>query len=186
MKDVLYLDRLEQAEALLKPQRLDILRALAEPSTCRDIAVQLEQTPQRVNYHVKKLLEHGIVRLLAERQVRGTREGVYQAVARSYWLSPQLVGTVGERSVSDAMGLGHLLDLTEEVQRDVAAVDRTVTDLPSIGISGQIHIRPDQRAQFLDELSRSLQDIFTRYGGRDGDRFKLAVACYPFGKEPHD
>lgn len=39
------------------------------------------------------------------------------------------------------------------------------------------------RQQFLHDLQSTLQDLFTRYGGAEGDAFKLAVACYPKGKE---
>ena len=57
MRDVVYLDQIEQAEALLKPQRIEVLRQLAEPRSCTEVAVELDQTPQRVYYHVKRLLE---------------------------------------------------------------------------------------------------------------------------------
>ena len=45
MRDVLYLEQREQAEILLKPQRIEVLRQLAEPRTCTEIAARLEQTP---------------------------------------------------------------------------------------------------------------------------------------------
>ncbi|MEO6085328.1 MAG: helix-turn-helix domain-containing protein, partial [Umezawaea sp.] len=61
MRDVLYLDRIEQAETLLKPQRVEVLRQLAEPHSCGEVAVQLAQTSQRVYYHVKRLVEAGLV-----------------------------------------------------------------------------------------------------------------------------
>jgi hypothetical protein len=67
----------------------------------------------------------------------------------------------------------------ENVQADVAALDLTRPDLPSIGVSGDIRVRPEQRAAFLDELQHLLQDLFTRYGGAEGDAFRLALACYP-------
>ena len=146
MRDVVFLDQIEQAEALLKPQRIEVLRRLAEPRSCTEVAVELEQTPQRVYYHVKRL-----------------------------------VGRIGLRRTRDRLSLGHLLDLMEDVQADVAALDLTRPDLPSIGVSGDIRVRPDQRAAFLDELQRTLQDLFTRYGGSEGDAFRLAVACYPKG-----
>src|ERR1700748_1166648 len=56
MRDVVYLARLEQAEALLKPQRIEVLRQLAEPRSCTEVAVELDQTPQRAYSHVKRLL----------------------------------------------------------------------------------------------------------------------------------
>ena len=184
MRDVLYLEQIEQAETLLKPQRVEVLRQLAEPHTCTEIAAELGQTPQRVYYHVKRLVDAGLVELVSERRVRGITEGIYQAAARSYWLSPRLVGRLGLRRTQDELSLGYLLDLMEEVQADVAALDRRAPELPSIGVSGEIRVRPDERQQFMDDLRTALQDLFTRYGGAEGDAFKLAVACYP--KEHRD
>src|SRR5690242_17516322 len=178
MRDVVYLDQIEQAEALLKPQRIEVLRQLAEPRSCTEVAGELDQTPQRVYYHVRRLLDAGLVRQVAERRVRGIHEGIYQAAARSYWLSPGLVGRIGLRQTRDRLSLGYLVDLMEGVQADVAALD---LDRPSIGLSGDIRVRPEQRKAFLNELQQTLQDLFTRYGGAEGDAFRLAVACYPKG-----
>jgi DNA-binding transcriptional ArsR family regulator len=181
VREVAYLDRIEQAEVLLKPQRIDVLRQLAEPCSCTEVAGRLDQTPQRVYYHVKRLVEAGLVTQVAERRVRGIAEGIYQASARSYWFSPRVVGRIGLRRERDELSLGYLLDLMEEVQADVAALDRTRPELPSIGVSGEIRVPPEQRQEFLDDLKTTLQDLFTRYGGAEGDAFKLAVACYPKG-----
>ena len=185
MRDVVYLDQLEQAEALLKPQRIEVLRQLAEPRSCTEVAGELNQTPQRVYYHVKRLVEASLVRQVAERRVRGIHEGIYQATGRSYWLSPRLVGRIGLRQTRDQLSLGYLLDLVEDVQAEVAALDLSRPDLPSIGVSGEIRVRPEQRTAFLADLQRTLQDLFTRYGGSEGDAFRLAVACYPKGN-PND
>ncbi|MEQ4304971.1 helix-turn-helix domain-containing protein [Plantactinospora sp. B6F1] len=181
MRDVMYLEQIEQAETLLKPQRIEVLRQLAEPRTCTEVATQLGQTPQRVYYHVKRLVEAGLVDQVSERRVRGIAEGIYRASARSYWLSPRLVGRLGLRKAQDEMSLGYLLNLMEEVQADIAALDRTAPELPSIGVSGEIRVPAEQRQQFLADLQTALQELFTRYGGAEGDAFKLAVACYPHG-----
>jgi DNA-binding transcriptional ArsR family regulator len=206
MRDLLYLERVEQAETLLKPQRIEVLRQLAEPRSCTEVAGRLDHTQQRVYYHVKRLVEHGLVTQVAERRVRGINEGVYQATARAYWLSPGLVGRIGQRQQRDEASLGYLLDLMEEVQSDVAALhsraaqhaeapheqsprraagrragepDADEPDLPSLGVSGAIRVRPDRRPEFMADLKAALQDLFTRYGGAEGDAFRLAVACYP-------
>ncbi|GAA5157105.1 hypothetical protein GCM10023321_34760 [Pseudonocardia eucalypti] len=183
MRDVLYLEELEQAETLLKPKRVEVLRELAEPRSCTEVATRLELTPQRVYYHVKRLTEAGLANQVAERRVRGIVEGIYQATARAYWMSPRLVGRIGERAKRDALSLGFLLDLTEEVQADVgrlATLD-PAPELPSFGLSGEIRVPARRRPEFLRELTAALQDLFARYGGDEGEAFKLAVACYPKG-----
>lgn len=184
MRDLLYLERVEQAETLLKPQRIEVLRQLAEPRSCTEVAARLDQTQQRVYYHVKRLVEHGLVNQVAERRVRGINEGLYQATARAYWLSPRLVGRIGQRQQRDEASLGYLLDLMEEVQSDVAVLHARSAqldepDLPSLGVSGEIRVRPDRRPEFMADLKSALQDLFTKYGGAEGDAFRLAVACYP-------
>ncbi|AIJ24014.1 hypothetical protein [Amycolatopsis methanolica] len=146
------------------------------------MALELDQTPQRVYYQVKRLLDAGLARQVAQRRVRGIHEGIYRAAGRSYWLSPALVGRIGMRQTRDRLSLGYLVDLMEDVQADIAALGLTRPDLPSIGVSGDIRVRPEQRKAFLDELRQTLQDLFTRYGGADGDAFRLAVACYPRGE----
>jgi DNA-binding transcriptional ArsR family regulator len=184
MQDVAYLDRLEQAEALLKPRRIEIMRRLAEPRTCTQVATELGETPQKVYYHVKRLQEAGLVELVDERRVRGITEGIYRAVAETYWLSPRLVGTIGRRRATDELSLGFLLDLAEELQADLAALAAAGSHDPSLGIAGEVRLAPEQRAAFLDDLRGALQGVLTRYGGGEGDPFRIALACYPRGDQP--
>ncbi len=134
MRDVLYLEQIEQAEALLKPQRIEVLRQLAEPRTCTEVAARLGQTPQRVYYHVKRLVDAGLVDLVSERRVRGIHEGIYQA-SRPLLLAVAAPGRPDRRcaKAQDELSLGYLLDLMEDVQADIAALDRTAPELPSIG-----------------------------------------------------
>jgi DNA-binding transcriptional ArsR family regulator len=61
-----------------------VLRQLAEARTCTQVAARLGQSPQRVYYHVKRLVDAGLVDLISQRRVRNLQEGVYRASARSY------------------------------------------------------------------------------------------------------
>ena len=38
---------------------------------------------------------------------------------------------------------------------------------------------PHLRKEFLAELKTTMHTLLTRYGGVEGEAFKLAVACYP-------
>jgi len=179
VKDLLSVEGFEQAEALLKPQRVEVLRHLAEPRSCTEVGARLDQTPQRVYYHVRRLVDAGLVTQVSERRVRGIVEGIYQAAARSYWLSPRLVGTIGGRRARDELSLGSLIELVEDVQTDLAALDHTRPEQPTLGVSGRIALPPERRTEFFDELRTTLADLFTRYGGTEGHQFTLAIAVYP-------
>jgi DNA-binding transcriptional ArsR family regulator len=180
VKELLYLERIEQAEALMKPKRVEVLRRFAEPRTCTQVGADLGESPQAVYYHVKRLQKAGLLELVEERRVRGIVEGVYQAAARSYWVAPELVGRLGaERSPSDQLGLGFLLSLSESLQGDLARLASGPAVLPSFGVAGDVRLAPDQGAAFVADLQRAFQDVLERYGGSAGHTFRLALACYP-------
>lgn len=183
----MYLEDVEQAAVLLKPARLAVLRRMAEEVTCTELATRLGTTPQKVHYHVKALEAAGLVERVAERRVKGILEGIYRARARSYWLSPQLVGRLGgPRRATDQASLGHLIQLAEEVQDEVAALAGGSVDgddVPSLGLSAQIELRDaSERGAFLRDVERTFQDLAEKYGARDGEPahpFRIALACYP-------
>jgi DNA-binding transcriptional ArsR family regulator len=178
--DTLYIDAVEQADALLKPKRVEVLRQLAEPRTCTQVGQVLGDTPQAVYYHVKRLQAAGLVSLVEEHRVRGIIEGIYQSVARSFWVAPAVVGRLGEPRTREALlGLGFLLDLTEEIQRDLAGLAAGPATLPSFGIAGDISLAPEDGAAFVADLQRAFGEVLSRYGGGQGAPFRLALACYP-------
>jgi DNA-binding transcriptional ArsR family regulator len=178
--DTLYIEDVSQADALLKPKRVEVLRHLAEPSTCTVIGESMGETPQAIYYHVKRLQAAGLVTLVEERRVRGIAEGIYQAAARSYWVSPECVGRLGaRRERADLLGLGYLLELSEEVSRDVARLSAAPVTLPSFGIAGDIRLSPQDGAAFVAELQRAFGEVLTRYSGDSGHSFRLVLACYP-------
>ncbi|MEQ8674608.1 MAG: helix-turn-helix domain-containing protein [Aggregatilineales bacterium] len=191
MQDVFYIEDVEQAVALLKPIRIEILKRLDEPRTCPDLAEFFGESAQKVYYHVKALENAGLVEKVDEKRVRGTVEGHYQAKAYSYWLAPQLVGKIGgERMTGDQVSLRVLLDLAEEVHQDIGHLGTKAEvgkNVPSVSLSAHIHL-PDasRRADFLDELQTVFQGLARKYGLPEDDLtitdsagFRLVLMCYP-------
>lgn len=187
MQDVLYVEVAGQAGALLHPLRIEVLKKLAEPRSCPELAKELGETSQKIYYHVKILESAGLVAKVDERRVRGIMEGLYRARAKSYWLSPGLVGKVGgaERA-RDEMSLGFLLSLAEEIQADVARLGERTGEggpVPSLGLSLQIELDDaDERARFLTELQETLQGLAKKYAAKGstlGQEFQVSLVCYP-------
>ena len=191
MQDVLYIDDVDQALTLLKPIRLEILKRMDEPRTCPELADYFGETPQKVYYHVKALESAGLVEKVAERRVRGTVEGHYQASARAYWLAPKLVGQIGgTKAAQDQLSLRVLLDLAEEVHDDIGKLGNRAAvggDVPSLSLSAHIHLpNIHRRAEFLRELQETFQQLARKYGLPDDEPmitdeqgFRLVLMCYP-------
>jgi len=192
MQDVLYIEQVEQAGALLHPLRIELLKRMDEPRTCPELAALFDATAQKIYYHVKALEKAGLVDKVEERRVRGAVEGYYQAKARSYWLAPNLIGQVGgEQTTLDQTSLRFLLTLAEDIQDDMGRLGQRSAvgqDVPSLGLSAHIYL-PDgeRRAAFLEDVQQVFQDLARKYGippdeaGAElaGKGFRLILACYP-------
>ncbi len=193
MQDVFYIEDVEQALMLLKPQRLELLKLLDEPRTCPELADYFGESAQKIYYHVKSLEKAGLVEKTDEKRVRGVVEGYYQARARSYWLAPQLVGKIGSpHRAQDQMSMRVLLDLTEAMHDDIGRLANHAAEtgqhMPTLSLSAHIHL-PDagRRADFMRDVQAMVQDLARKYGLPDDDiqvetdeqGFRLAVICYP-------
>jgi DNA-binding transcriptional ArsR family regulator len=187
MHELLYIDDVERAGLLLKPLRIELLRLMTEPRTCPELGQRLGETPQKIYYHVKVLEHADLVEKVAERRVGGIMEGLYQAVARSYWLSPKLVGQIGgEGAARDQLSLGYIVGLAEQLQSDIGTLARRIdVDTPSLGLAAEIYLEDGaRRAAFLEELRASVQALAEKYGALSGEErdprtFRLMIACYP-------
>jgi Helix-turn-helix domain len=190
MRDVIYIEAVDQAATLLNPLRLGLLKHLAEPRSCPELAGFVGETAQKVYYHVKALERVGLVKKVGERRVRGMVEGRYQAKGRSYWLSPALVGRIGSRGrARDQFSLGFLLTLAEELQADIGHLSEVdAEEVPSLGLSAEIHLADSaRRTAFLQEVQHTFEALARKYGARGpeevshskGQSFRLVLACYP-------
>ena len=187
MQDVFYIEEIEQATALLKPMRVEILRRLDEPRTCPQLAGFFGESAQKIYYHIKALEQVGLVEKTDERRVRGAVEGHYQAAAKSYWLAPSLVGQIGGEQVAENQSnLRLLLSMTEDVQADLGKLGRLVDiEIPSLGLSAQIELTDAAtRSAFMKDVQNAFQGLAEKYGAAtdvasDTEMYRLALMVYP-------
>ncbi len=187
-QDILMVDSVDQAAVMMKPLRIAMLREMAEPRSCPELARTFSETPQKMYYHVKVLERAGLVERSGERLVHGIREGFYRAKAESYWLSPGLVRRLGRKqSAQDQTSLRMLAGHAEEMIEDVARLaERSASGehVPSASLGVEIAL-PDveRRGEFLEELRATFEAIAKKYtsdgNAETGEVFRFTLACYP-------
>jgi DNA-binding transcriptional ArsR family regulator len=180
------LDDPEQVAALAHPLRVAILDALRTPDSAAGVARAIGDTRQKVNYHVKALLDAGLVQLVGERRTGNFVEQLYQAVASSFMVSARLA-CGGDRRVEalrSQLPLEHLVELGERIQHDaIGLLDRAAfdgEDIPSLSVEASVRF-PDaaSRNEFMREYAELLRPLLTKHSSRTGDAFHVAVAVYP-------
>jgi DNA-binding transcriptional ArsR family regulator len=177
------------AVAALEPVRARLLAELARPGSASTLAGRVGLTRQRVNYHLRTLEAHGLVRLVREQRRRGLTERVMQASAAGYVVSPGALGqaAVAPERTADRLSASYLVALAARVVRElgdlVRRADRAGKRLATLSLETQVSFRSaSHRAKFTRELADAVSALVARYHDPDapgGRAYRLIVVAHP-------
>src|SRR5436305_13716728 len=94
MLDIQVIDDPAAATVALEPMRSRLLSELAVPASAATLATRVGLARQKINYHLRALEAHGLVRLAGARKWGGLTERLVVATAASYVVSPSALGPV--------------------------------------------------------------------------------------------
>lgn len=185
-----------QATVLVQhPLRRRILAAAREPVSATELAAQLGQARQKVNYHVKQLAKAGLLRPAGRRMRRNLVERKYQATAQTYVLSPEILGPVAAsgREASDVYSASYLLGLSSLAQGELSAVTeaarRAGVRVLTLSVMSEIRFESaEQRGEFGAALTEAVTEVIARHTSANrgitgepgkGRPYRFILGCYP-------
>jgi DNA-binding transcriptional ArsR family regulator len=190
MVDVEVIEDPAAAVVALDPVRARLLAELAEPASAAALAARVGFARQKINYHLRTLEAHGLVRPAGERRWGGLTERLLVATAASYVVSPAALGeaaTDPERA-ADRLSARYLIAVGARIVREVAALTRRAEAedklLPTLALDAEIGFRSaDDRAAFTRELTAALTDLAARYHDPTGRPHRVVVAAHPIDSD---
>jgi DNA-binding transcriptional ArsR family regulator len=196
--DVQVIDDPASAAVALDPARSRLLAELAEPASAAALAVRLGIPRQKLNYHLRTLEQHELVRVAEKRKWGGLTERLLVATATSYVISPAAMGDVAAdpRRTGDRLSASYLIALAARIVREVGGLLRRAQEqekrLATLAIDTEIRFRsPEDRAAFTRELTESITRLVARYHDTDspgGRAHRLVLVAHPLpqklSKEP--
>lgn len=179
---------------MLDPTRLRLLRELDSPDSATGLARRLGLPRQRVNYHLRALEKARLVQEVEQRRKGNCVERMVQATARSYLISPEVLGALGAdpSRVPDRFGAAYLIAAAAQTIREVAEARRRadLAGQPVATLAFQVDVRfasaDDQRA-FAEELAHQVARLAAEYhddSAPHGPLYRLQVAGYPAPTRP--
>ena len=194
--DVEVIDDPAAAVVALDPVRARLLAALAEPGSAATLAPRVGLTRQKVNYHLRALEAHGLVRQVEERRWGGLTERLFAATAASYVVSPGALGAAASdpARASDRLSARYLIALAARIVREVgdarqprrargqAAGDaraRHRDPLPLGRRARRVRGRAERRRD------RARRPLPRRRGAR-GRAHRVVVAAHPLPDDPQE
>lgn len=189
MDDVEVIDDPAAAAAALEPVRSRLLAELAEPASAAALAARLGIARQKVNYHLRTLEAHDLVRVAETRKWGGLTERQMVASATSYVVSPEALGPAAAdpARTTDRLSAGYLIALAARVVREVGdlvrGARRANKPLATLSIDAEIRFRSAaDRAAFTNDLVAAVTTLAARYHDESADGgwpHRLVVAAHP-------
>ena len=189
LADLEVIDDPAAAVVALDPIRARLLAELAEPGSAASLASRVGLARQKVNYHLRTLEAHGLVRPVEKRRWGGLVERRVVATAASYIVSPAALGDAANdpARASDRLSARYLIALGARVVREVGDLIRGAEKhgkhLATLAIDTEVRFRsPAERAAFTAELTGAITDLVARYhdatapGGR---AHRLVLVAHP-------
>jgi hypothetical protein len=150
------------------------------------VARGIGQPRQKVNYHLKELEAAGLVQRVGERRTGNFVESLYQAVARTFLVSPEVAWADGRRSetLAGQHSLGTLVLLGERLQRDAAVLlDKAAFDGAEIASASVVaearFAHEEEREAFLSEYLQATSKLLEKYSTKKGAAYRVVLAAYP-------
>jgi DNA-binding transcriptional ArsR family regulator len=167
-------------QAPFSPLRAAVLGALRSPASATEVAAQLGETRQRVNYHVRSLEKAGLVELVEERPRRGCTERIMRATCGALVVEPQVVGEVPD--AQDRFAADTVLEGGARLVRDVAAARSAAAArgqrLLTFAIDAEVGFeRPADVERFTDALAEAVAATVAQFGGPR--RYRLFLGGIP-------
>ncbi len=192
MLDVDVIDSPAAATVALEPLRSRLLSELARPASAATLATRVGLARQKVNYHLRALESHGLIKVAERRKWGGLTERLLVATATSYVISPGALGPVAVDPARemDRLSASYLIALGARVVREVNDLARRAKEadkrLATLAVDTEVRFRsaPD-RAAFSQELTEAITKLVSKYhdGSAPGGRaHRLVLMAHPL---PH-
>lgn len=189
MLDVEVIEDSAAAEASLDPIRTRLLAELAEPGSATMLAAKVGLPRQKVNYHLRALERHGLVKLVEERRKGNVTERVLRATAASYVISPMALPALQpdpDRS-PDRLSARWLLAVAARLVQDVGSILNGATKarkrIATFAMDGEVRFASAaDRAAFAEELANAVMALVSKYHDETAERgrdHRVVVAVHP-------
>lgn len=178
-----------RAVLILHPIRKQLLSELDEPASATELARRLDLPRQKVNYHLRELEDAGFTELVEERKKGNCIERIMVRTSRSYLISPEVLGSLGETpdEVQDRFSSTYLIASAWRILRDVVVLRRRAKNidkkLATLTLQADVRFASAaDRHAFTEELANTFANLIVKYHNDevpDGRAMHFLIGAHP-------
>jgi len=178
--------------AILSPLRRRMLESLERPDSASGLSRRLGIPRQKINYHLRKLEDAGLVELVEEKMRRGCLERLVRVTARALVVSPEfLEGLAADpETIADRYSSAYLVAAAARMVRQVAEQrensEKAGQRLATFTLESEIAFQsPADFNAFTRELAVAVARLGSKYdrsSSRSSRPFRVVVGAHPAPK----
>jgi len=179
----------EGLAAILSPLKRRMLECLDRPDSASGLSRRLGIPRQKINYHLRKLEEAGLVELVEQKMRRGCLERIVRVTARAFVVSPEfLEGLAADpETIADRYSSAYLVAAAARMVRQVAdqreKSEKAGQRLATFTIESEIAFQsPADFNAFTRELAEEVARLSSKYDRShigSGRPFRVLVGAHP-------
>jgi DNA-binding transcriptional ArsR family regulator len=174
---------LEQLRALAHPLRIKLVEKLIEkPRTATQVAELLNESPNKLYYHLTELEQHGLVRVVKTQQKGNLIEKYYQPVAQFFRVDEGLFHRGPEGLEAFYQSIVALLDATAlDLRKAIQTGQWTADDIDRIiRLYIRFRLTPEQIERFRRKLKALLDEFKALESPEAPSQVTLTLVFYPW------
>jgi len=179
--------------AILSPLKRRMLQSLDRPDSASGLSRRLGIPRQKINYHLRKLEEAGLVELVEEKMRRGCLERIVRVAARAFVVSPEfLEGLAADpETIADRYSSAYLVAAAARMVRQVAdqraKSEKAGQRLATFTMESEIAFQsPADFNAFTRDLAVEVARLSSKYDrsrGESSRRFRVVIGAHPAAKK---
>jgi len=169
MKDILVLRDIDQIKAVSHPYRVDILEAFAEePLSAKQLSELLSEPHAKINYHIKTLLNAGILELVEEKVKSGIIEKYYLPKAKMVIMDKSILNSaVYDENVARTLNQVSI-SLFEKISDDFyRAAENDEVKSKHVRHYNQYYLTEEECKEVMDSLEQKITEVLNGKDKKD-------------------
>ncbi|MCK8058311.1 helix-turn-helix domain-containing protein [Fusibacter sp. A1] len=147
MKEVKELTTMSAIKAYSDPFRMIILKTyykFSRPATVKQIADDMSEVPAKVHYHVKKLLESDILRLVHTKEVNGILAKFYEPTAKCFEIKNANFRSSEIESLNSNVSHKDIAEVFDDHKKIVVDSLNSGSDQKTFIMSSELHLSSEE------------------------------------------
>lgn len=179
----MWLRDVETIKVYADPRRLEMIGLMREPTTVKAISAALGVAPSKLYYHIKLLLDRGLIREVGHNIENGIVEKIYQTTALHFKIVNPLINSAVPIEAADALFASMLDESAQGFRRALLGGERDGRTPPRHPFLSKklVRLNDDQLTQFHARLARLIKDtthLAAENESGDEPLYELGVLFY--------